>query len=149
MRNSALLVALAIYGSTALAEISVKDSWVRGTVASQSATGAFMELTSSDDATLIGVSSPVAGVVEVHEMTLDNGMMKMRALPRLDLPAGKTVALRPGSYHIMMMNLKQPLKKGDSVPLTLRVEGKDKHVTSLEVKADVRDLTAMPEMKGH
>ncbi|MCX7176551.1 MAG: copper chaperone PCu(A)C [Proteobacteria bacterium] len=127
--------------------VIVSGAWVRGTVAGQMATGAFMELKAGEDATLLGASSPVAGVVEVHEMTMDNGVMKMRALPRLSLPVGKAVALRPGSYHIMLMDLKQPLKKGDSVPLTLRVEGKDKKVSTLEVKAEVRDLTAMPAME--
>ncbi|MFA7270299.1 MAG: copper chaperone PCu(A)C [Sterolibacterium sp.] len=147
MRNFALAIVLAISGSTVLADVGVKDAWARGTVAGQTATGAFMELKSSDDATLIGVSSPVAGVVELHEMTMDNGVMKMRALPRLDLPAGKPVALRPGSYHIMLMDLKQPLKKGDSLLLTLKLESKDKKLSTLEVKAEVRDLTAMPAME--
>lgn len=146
MRKFILILAIAACSSTALAEVGIKDAWVRGTVAGQSATGAFMELKSSDDATLIGASSPLAGVVEVHEMTMDNGMMKMRALPRLELPAGKPVTLRPGSYHVMLMGLKQPLKKGDSVPLILKVESKDKKLLTLEVNAEVRDLTAMPAM---
>ena len=77
---------------------------------------------------------------------MDNGVMKMRAMSRLDLPAGKAVTLKPGSYHIMLMDLKQPLKKGDSVPLTLKVEGKDKKLSTLEVKAEVRELTAPPVM---
>jgi len=147
MRKFTLALAIAVSSSTALAELGAKDSWVRGTVAGQNATGAFMELKSSDDATLVGASSPIAGVVEVHEMTMDNGMMKMRAVPRLELPAGKPVALRPGSYHIMLMDLKHPLKKGDSVPLTLKFEGKDKKLSTLEVKAEVRELTAPPAME--
>ncbi len=124
------------------AGVTVNGAWVRGTVAGQGATGAFMEITASEAATLVGVSSPVAGVSEVHEMTMDNGIMKMRAMPKLDLPAGKTVTLKPGSYHLMLMDLKQTLKKGDSVPLTLKIEGKDKKPTTLEIKAEVRDLTA-------
>lgn len=127
--------------------VSVSDAWVRGTVAGQMATGAFMELKASENAALLSASSPVAGVVEVHEMTMDKGVMKMRAMPRLELPAGKSVALKPGSYHIMLMDLKQPLKKGDSVPLTLKVEGRDKKLSTLEVKAEVRDLTTPPMME--
>jgi copper(I)-binding protein len=106
-----------------------------------------MELTASENAALLEASSPVAGVVEVHEMSLDNGVMKMRAVPRLDLPAGKPVTLRPGGYHIMLMDLKKQLKKGESVPLTLRIEGKDKKLSTIEVKAEVRELTAPPMLE--
>lgn len=127
--------------------VSVSGAWVRGTVAGQSATGAFMELKSGANAVLLGASSPVAGVVELHEMSMDNGVMKMRALPQLELPAGKTVSLKPGSYHIMLMDLKRPLKKGEIVPLTLKVAGKDKKQSVIEVKAEVRDLTAPPAME--
>ncbi len=67
--------------------------------------------------------------------------MKMRAVPRLDLPAGKPVILGPGGYHVMLMNLKQTIKTGDSVPLTLQFEGKDRKVEMIEVAAEVRDLT--------
>jgi len=147
MRKSGLALTAMLLSSLALADVSVKDAWVRGTVAGQMATGAFMELKSSDTAALLSVSSPVAGTVEVHEMSMDKGVMKMRAVPKLDLPAGKAVTLKPGSYHIMLMDLKQPLKKGDSVSLTLKVEGKDKKVSTLDVKAEVRELTAPPVME--
>lgn len=125
-------------------DVKVSAPWVRGTVARQMATGAFMELTATDNAILLGATSPVAGVVEVHEMIMDKGVMKMRALPRLDLPAGKTVALRPSSYHIMLMELKQTLNKGETVPITLKVEGKNRQASYIELKAEVRDLTSMP-----
>ena len=134
--------ALFCAGTASAQSLTVTGPWVRGTVAGQSATGAFMELSSKADAVLVSASSPVAGVVEVHEMKMDDGVMRMRMLPKLDLPAGKTVQLKPGSYHIMLMDLKQPLKKGDMVPLTLQVEGKDKKRETIEVKAEVRDLTA-------
>ncbi|MCX7175481.1 MAG: copper chaperone PCu(A)C [Proteobacteria bacterium] len=127
-------------------DIKASAPWVRGTVAGQRATGAFMELTATDNAILLGATSPVAGVVEVHEMIMDKGVMKMRALPKLDLPAGKTVALRPGSYHIMLMELKQALKKGEAVPITLKVEGKNRQASYIDLKAEVRDLTSMPGM---
>lgn len=135
--------------STASAQgVTVSGAWVRGSVAGQTASGAFMELQSAENAVLLGASSPVAGVVELHEMSMDNGMMKMRAVPKLELPAGKTVALKPGGYHIMLMDLKRPLKKGEVVPLTLRFAGKDQQPGSIEVKAEVRALTSMPGMDG-
>ncbi len=136
-------VLLALSATTAFAgDIEIKAPWVRGTVAGQTATGAFMEITSKSGASLVGAASPVAGVTEVHEMKMDGGVMKMRAVARLDLPAGKPVILGPGGYHVMLMNLKQTIKTGDSVPLTLQFEGKDRKVEMLEVVAEVRDLTS-------
>jgi copper(I)-binding protein len=143
---------LTLASATAVAaDVDVKTPWVRGTVSGQQATGAFMEITSKSGAAIIGASSPVAGVTEVHEMKMDGGVMKMRAVARLDLPAGKPVKLQPGGYHVMLMDLKQPLKKGDLVPLTLKFEGKDKSVETIEVKAEVRDLTttAPPAAAAH
>lgn len=147
MRRLAVLAGLVLFASRVLAEVSVSDAWVRATVTGQSATGAFMTLTAGENAALVGASSSVAGVVEVHEMSMDNGVMKMRAVPRLDLPAGKGVALKPGGYHIMLMDLKRPLNNGESLPLVLKLEGKDKKITTLEVKAEVRALTTPPAME--
>ena len=147
MRKTGIALALMMVGSLAWADVVVKDAWVRGTVAGQMATGAFMELQASEDVKLVGAASAAAGVVEVHEMSMDNGVMKMRALPKLDLPAGKAVALKPGGYHIMLMDLKKPMLKGETIPLTLKIEGKDKKVSSIEVKAEVRELTAPPIME--
>jgi hypothetical protein len=142
--KTVLVLLLMAINTLAWAEVTVKNPWARGTVVGQTASGAFLELQSSDNATLVGAASPVAGVVEVHEMSMDNGVMKMRAIPRLDLPAGKTVALKPGGYHIMLMDLKKPLKKGESLPLTLKFEGQNKKTSTIEVKAEVRDLTEPP-----
>jgi copper(I)-binding protein len=115
---------------------------VRGTVATQKSTGAFMRITSAQGGSLVGVSSPVAGVVQVHEMKMDGGVMKMGAVDALALPAGQAVELKPGGYHVMLMDLKQPLKAGDTVPLTLTVKGKDGKTETVEVKAPVRALGA-------
>ncbi|MBI5923402.1 MAG: copper chaperone PCu(A)C [Betaproteobacteria bacterium] len=147
MRKLDLALLLMAFSTLAAADVAVREPWARGTVVGQTASGAFMELTASESAALLEVSSPIAGVVEVHEMSLDNGVMKMRAVPRLDLPAGKSVTLRPGGYHIMLMDLKKQLKKGESVPLTLKIEGKDKKVSSIEVKAEVRELTTPPMLE--
>ena len=130
---SALLVSLA-----AQAQVKVDDAWVRTTVAPQKATGAFMQLTSAKPVKVVAVSSPVAAMVEIHEMKMEDGVMKMRAIDALPLPAGQAVALKPGSYHVMMMGLKAPIKAGDTVPLTLTVEGDDKQRSQVEVKAVAR-----------
>lgn len=105
--------------SASAQNIDVKDAWVRSTVPGQKGTGAFMKLTAKDGAKLVGVSSPVAAVSEVHEMKMDGEVMTMRAVSAIDLPAGKAVELKPGGYHVMLMDLKQALPKDSKVPLTL------------------------------
>lgn len=125
------------------AQVTVKDPWVRATVSQQKATGAFMQITSAQDARLVEARSPVAGIVEIHEMAIEKDVMKMRALPNgLDLPAGKTVELKSGGYHVMLMDLKQQMKEGDTVPMTLVVEGKDKKRSTIEVNAPVKPLAS-------
>jgi copper(I)-binding protein len=100
-----------------------------------------MQITSAQDARLVEARSPVAGVVEVHEMVMEKDVMKMRAIKGLDLPAGKTVELKPGGYHVMLMDLKEQMKEGATVPVTLVIEGKDKKRSTIEVKAPVKPLT--------
>ena len=138
--TAASLLLSAAFIAPAQAQVTVKDPWVRATVSAQKATGAFMQITSAQDARLVEASSPVAGVVEVHEMVMEKDVMKMRAVKGLDLPAGKTVELKPGGYHVMLMDLKQQMKEGDTVPVTLVVEGKDKKRSTIEVKAPVKPL---------
>ncbi len=141
-------VLLAAAASSAQAQTSVKDPWVRGTVAQQKATGMFAQITSPAGGRLVSASSPVAGVVEIHEMTMDGNVMKMRALADgLALPAGKAVELKPGGYHVMLMDLKQTLKAGDTVPVTLVIEGADKKRETLEIKAPVKALGTDPMAK--
>ncbi len=114
-RHAATRIALAValgLGATAVhAQVAVIDAWVRGTVAGQQATGAYMQLKSATDTALVAAASPVAGVVEIHEMKMDGGVMKMSAIKRLAVPAGKATELKPGGYHVMLMELKQPLKR--------------------------------------
>jgi copper(I)-binding protein len=133
----ALLFAVA---APAVAQIAVSDAWVRGTVPGQHATGAFMRLTSLGDLVLVGATSPAAKIVEIHEMKMEGGVMKMGAVGRLPLPAGKIVELKPGGYHVMLMDLARPLTEGDSVPITLTFEDKSGKKQSVEVKAAVRAL---------
>ena len=117
--------------------VDVKDAWVRSTVAGQKGSGAFMKITAQTSTQLVGLDSPVAGVAEVHEMTMEGDVMKMRALPVLDLPAGKTVELKPGGYHLMLMDLKQALAKGSTVPLTLRFRDAQGKESKLEIALPV------------
>lgn len=113
--------ALALASATALAQpVQVGNAWMRPTVPGQQSTGAYMSLTAPKSLTLVGVSTPAAGIAEVHEMKMDGDVMKMREIPALALPAGKTVNLQPGGLHVMLMDLKQPVAKDTRVPMTLR-----------------------------
>lgn len=124
-------------------QVAVSDAWARGTVPGQSATGIYMTLQAPQATTLVGVSTPAAANAEVHEMKLEGTLMKMRALPNgLPLPANRPVQLKPGSYHIMLTDLKAPLKKGDTVPVTLRFESADHKKSEQHVEVPVRDLAA-------
>lgn len=136
------LAACALLVSAASGQTTVSQPWARSTVAQQKASAAFMQITSASGGRLVSVASPVAGVVEIHEMAMEGSTMKMRAVAGLDLPAGKPVALTPGGYHVMLMDLKSPLKAGQTLDLTLVVEGKDGKRESIAVKAPIKAMGA-------
>ena len=121
--------------------IQVKDAWARATVPGQKVAGVYLELVSARDARLTGVSTPAARVAELHSMIMDDGVMKMRQLPHIDLLAGQVVQLAPGGLHIMLFDLGKPLAAGDNLTLTLRVriDGKRKKIP---VQVKVRDRQA-------
>lgn len=149
------LIAAALVGTLAAlpaaAQTTVSAPWVRGTVAQQKATGAFMQISSATGGKLLSISSPAAGVAEIHEMSMDGNTMRMRAVAALDLPAGQTVELKPGGFHVMLLDLKAPLKAGDNVDLTLLVEGRDGKRETIVLKAPVKALGATMDsgMAGH
>ena len=140
--TSVTLVAtsFSLVSASALAQaVDVQNAWARATVQGQKATGAFMTLTAQSAGRLVAVSSPVAGVVEVHEMKMEGDVMNMRALTEgLDLPAGKPVALKPGGYHVMLMDLKLPLQKDTTIPMTLVF----KDAKGVESKKELKVLVA-------
>lgn len=145
---SVMLGATLLAAAPAWSQVTVDQPWVRGTVAAQKVTGAFMTLTAAKNSRLVAVSSPVAGTVEVHEMKMVDDVMRMRQIPVLELPAGKPVALTPGGYHLMLFQLKQQLKDGDKVPLVLEIEDAAKVRSSIKVEALVKPLNA-PAHAGH
>jgi copper(I)-binding protein len=138
MRTTLTLLAMSLT-IAAHAQTTVKDPWARATVAQQKASGAFMQITSAQGGRLVAAESPVAGVVEIHEMAMDGQVMRMRAISGVDLPAGKAVELKPGGYHVMLMDLKRSLTPGESIPITLVVESAGKR-ERVEVKTAVRPL---------
>jgi len=142
MNVKSLMTAAALAGlawsAVAHEAIEVQNAWVRATVKGQMATGAFMTLTAKDGAKLVGAASPAAGVAQVHEMKMDAGVMKMNEVKGgLELPAGKAVELKPGGYHVMLMDLKEQLTKDSTVPLTLTFTDAKGVESKLELKLPV------------
>ncbi len=133
--------------------VTVKDAWIRGTVQGQTATGAFMELTAKSNARLIGVSTPLTKSAEVHSMKMENGVMKMFPVNGIDMPAGKTLRLASGGYHVMLTNLQKPLNPGDKVPLQLTFELADKLANkkreTVDLMVEVRDIKGQPAAHQH
>ncbi|MBV1774694.1 copper chaperone PCu(A)C [Burkholderiaceae bacterium DAT-1] len=133
-------VALLLCTASWAADITVAHAWAKATVPGQSVGAAYFSITSKQDAVLEEVQSPVAGMVMIHEMKMDKGMMQMHEVDGgLKLPAGKSIELKPGGLHIMLMELKSPLKAGERVPLTLVIKSKGKSQT-VQVNADIKPL---------
>lgn len=144
MKSIALSLTIMSAAGLSMAQgVVVTDAWARTSVQGQKATGAFMTLTAKEGTKLVGASSPVAGVAEVHEMKMDGDIMRMRAVSGgLDLPAGKAVELKPGGYHIMLMDLKAALPKDSTVPMTLVFKDAKGVESKVELKLPVS--TAAP-----
>ena len=146
----ALALAIATCAPLARAMVTVRDAWLRGTVAPQEVTSAYLTVQSDRPVTLIGATSPIAARLELHEMSMDQGVMRMRGVPTLPLAPNRAVELKPGGYHFMVMNLAHPLKDGEKVPLTLRFRDADGKESTVTVQAEVRPLTApAPHPAGH
>ncbi len=144
-----LLLTLLCMGQAQAQSVTVKDAWIRGTVQGQTATGAFMEFTGKANARLVGVTTPLTKTAEVHSMKMENGVMKMFPVDGIDVPAGKTVRLASGGYHVMLMNLQKPLNAGDKVPLQLTFELADKKRETIELSVEVRDIKGQPAALQH
>lgn len=145
-RIAGLMAGLGMAG-LALAQVQVEGGWARATVQGQKATGAFMKLTAPQATRLVAVTTPVAGIAEIHEMKMNGSVMQMRGVPSLELPANQAVELKPGSYHLMLMDLKAPLMKDSSVALTLTFRDAKGVETQQQVSLPV--TTTMPQSQGH
>jgi periplasmic copper chaperone A len=137
--TTALLALLLSASAYAYNTVSILQPWARATKAGQKVSAAYMELETSESVTITKVESPVAKSVEVHSMTNDKGVMKMRKLDRLELPAGTSVKFAPGGLHLMLMGLTKPLKPGETVVIKFTLQGAGKKESSLQVDAAVRD----------
>lgn len=129
--------------------LKIEHPWSRATAAGTSVGGGFMVIVNSGKAdALVGASSPVAARVEMHSSSMEGGMMKMRQLQRVELPAGGTVRFEPGALHLMLIGLKQPLAEGSKVPLTLRFAVAGEQRVELKVESLGAQAKAM-EHSGH
>lgn len=127
--------------------LEIAHPWTRATPKGATVAGGYLKITNNGQAAdrLTGVSSPVANRVEVHEMTMSGGTLRMRPLSSgLEIKPGQTIELKPGSYHIMFMSLKQPLEKGQRIKGTLTFE----KAGSLEVEYVV-EAAGIPAAGGH
>ena len=146
LKSLALIAALTC-GAAFAQNVEIKEAWIRTSVPGQKATGAFMKITAKDGTKLVSASSPAAGVAEVHEMKMEGDVMKMRAVQGgLDIAAGKTVELKPGGYHVMLMDLKAALTKDSTVPLTLTFKDAKGAESKVELKVPV--ATTAPGAPG-
>ena len=118
-------------------EVAITDAWARATPGGAQAAAAYVTLKAPAGDRLTGAKTPAAKLAELHSMTMDGGVMKMRQVEGIDLPPGQAVTLKPGGYHIMLTGLAKPLEQGQSFPLTLSF-----------AKAGTRDVTVRVEKVG-
>jgi copper(I)-binding protein len=135
---SAVVVAAPVRADDVKAgDLVISQAWSRATPGGAKVAGGFLTIENKGTAPdkLIGVSAEIAGKAEIHEMTMDNGVMKMRPLDKgLVIEPGKTVKLAPGGHHLMLQELKGPFKQGEKVPVTLEFEKAGKVAVSLDVQ---------------
>ncbi|MGB4813198.1 MAG: copper chaperone PCu(A)C [Methylophilaceae bacterium] len=140
-----LLILMTFLGASSHAAdakpVTVQDAWVRATAPGQKVGAAYMALSNNENTTLVGAEADVAGSVEIHSMEMKNGVMKMRMLDKLDIIAGKPTILAPNGLHLMLFDLKKPLKVGDIVKLTLCFKGKNGEVTHQSMTLPVKEFT--------
>ena len=105
---------------------TIFDVWVKTTVPGGTVSAAYMHIKSAVPVKLVKAESPIAAIVEIHEMKMNDGVMEMKGLDAVEIPANKLIDLKPGGLHIMLMKLKKSINPGDKVPLTLTFEGADK-----------------------
>jgi copper(I)-binding protein len=131
----AALFSLATGAVFAADSVKVYDAWVRDTVPGAMVSAAYLRIKSDAPVKLVKAESPVAGVTEIHKMEMKDGIMKMQAVDAVEVVPGKVVDLKPGGYHIMLMMLKDQIKAGAKVPLTLTFEDASKKQTVIKVEA--------------
>lgn len=118
--------------------IEIKNQWARASNDGQDVSAAYMTIVSNEDTSLIAIDSDVADVIEIHSMSMENGVMKMRMLDTLDLIAGKPTELSPGGFHLMLFDLKKPLTAGKEAHFTLHFKNKAGQEKTISVTSPIK-----------
>lgn len=118
--------------------IEIKNQWVRASNDGQDVSAAYMTIVSNEDTSLIAIDSDVADVIEIHSMSMENGVMKMRMLDTLDLIAGKPTELSPGGFHLMLFDLKKPLTAGKEAHFTLHFKNKAGQEKTISITSPIK-----------
>ena len=142
---AALFLSSSLYAGSAADSVSVEGAFARAVPPGQSNSAAFMSLTNQGDAdhSLTAVESDASKVAELHTHLMEEGMMKMRRVEKIDLPAGKIVKLQPGGLHVMLIDLERPLSAGEDVEISLIFEDGSRSTLKAPVK------TVQAEMGHH
>ena len=122
--------------------VTVSNAWAKTTVPGGKVSAAYMDIKSSAPVKLLKAETSIAGNVEIHNMSMNDGVMEMKAVEAIDVPANKTVSLKPGGYHVMLMMLAASINQGDSVPIKLTFEGADKKPFTVDVKAKAKESSS-------
>jgi copper(I)-binding protein len=130
-------------------QIRVSDAWTRASAPGQNVAAVYFDIVSAVDAKLVAIDTDIAQVAEFHHMMVDGGTMRMRAVPAVDLPAGITVSLKPGGFHVMLFGLEKSLRAGERIAFELSVEDVNGRQTKLKIQADVRNLDASKAHQNH
>jgi periplasmic copper chaperone A len=149
MRFVAVIVALLCATPAWAGDVVVSGAWARATAPGQTDAAVQFSIVSQQDVWLLNISSPVAESVELHTMKQESGMMKMRRIPSLPLPAGRQIDLGVAGTHVMLIKLKHPLKEGDSIPLAITVQHTDSQRETVNVQAEIRPLTTASDKHEH
>lgn len=139
MKKLVLLGCMFLLSAQAFAEVTITNGWVRASAPGQTVGAAYMTLTSKAPSTLVYVEASASEATEIHSMSMDHGVMKMRSLEELALEPNKPVKLAPGGYHLMLIDLKAPLKVGEKVKFRLCFKDKQNKITEQEITLPVNE----------
>ena len=131
------------------AGIEVRNAWARAPAPGQSTAGIYMDIVSADGAALVGVKSVLAKRAELHSTSMQDGVMRMRAVERIELPAKRKVSLAPGGQHVMLIDMVRALRDGEKLPLELILEDTGGARSTLRVDATVRAAGAAAHPHAH
>ena len=142
-----IVLALMLCAGPAWAQVDITDPWIRATAPGQKTAAGYMTIRnqSAQPERLVGVSSQVAGKVQTHVSIKDGDIMRMREVKGYDIPARGTFELKPNGSHLMMVDLKRPLKEGEKVPVVLKFE----KTGEVKVDFEVRPLVSSPKEHHH